>query len=319
MLSYFGGETPSPDLEQNRPNIRNDAKETEMPTDLAKVSDAEKTTILQAIDANTFIASKGQWDFRRGYGPFEFLLRTVPFALLWIYIFANRSKSPEGRADQYWLQQFSLLAIIWVCILHAAAYFPTPPCSVSLLYGSANRGYDYARQNFSHYQWCFVLIAIVVALYPIILFSAVLSRGGDPYMDLTLAERQLKNDWTGTFCFWMRFLLYWAFIIGMIYLLLITSVFLQCRWRLSYPGYWTWVVVRVSRMPLGGILFQEGENYDCGICFQSHYSVTGTDVVRLSCNENHVYHAGCMRSQIVDHSNMHCVLCHQKVDIAPKA
>lgn len=281
-----------------------------MPDDLAKVTDSEKNVILSAIEANKFTANKGQWDFRRGYGPFEFLLRTVPLAILWIYIYANPSKSPEGRADQYWLQQFSLLMIIWVCILHAAAYFPTPPCSFSLLYGQANRGYDYARQNFNHYQWCLVLIAIVVVFYPVILFSSVLSRGGNPYADLSHGETQLKNDWTGSFCWTLRFVFYYALILGMAYLLFITCVFLYCRWKLNYPGYWTWLVVRVSRLPLGGILFQEGENYDCGICFESHYSVMGTEVVRLSCNENHVYHAGCMRSQIADYSNMHCVLCH---------
>lgn len=74
--------------------------------------------------------------------------------------------------------------------------------------------------------------------------------------------------------------------------------------------------MRISKLPLGSIAFQEGESFDCGICYDSHYSVTGTKVVQLECG--HVYHSECMRAQIAGHSNKYCVLCHKPVNIVPK-
>jgi hypothetical protein len=69
----------------------------------------------------------GEWEFRRGFGSFEFMVRTISLAVLWIVCYLLEAKSPEGKADRTWLLNFSLLMIIGVSIVHMLAYFPTPP------------------------------------------------------------------------------------------------------------------------------------------------------------------------------------------------
>lgn len=89
--------------------------------------------------------------------------------------------------------------------------------------------------------------------------------------------------------------------------------FLIMSWILNhqrYPGQYTWIAQRLSRMPYGALFFEEGEYYDCGVCFEGIYK--GTTVVRLVCggDDRHVFHYDCILTQVSKHANQYCVLCH---------
>lgn len=312
MFSYFQN-TPEPDLEQNQPN---DAKDEPMPEGLSPVEASEKSALLSAITANKTRISHEVWDFRRGYGPREFMAYTIPAAILWIYCEMTVPGSPYGKADQHWLQNFCLLFIIWACIIHAAAYFPTPPCSLESMATGTRAGFSYAQQNFRAYHWCIALIAAVVLLYPIMGFYSVVMDGFDPYKDLSAGEKKVENDTSGNFFWMMRYWIHWGVLILIGYYVVMTATFLYIRKFQKYPGQYTWIAVRIGKLPLGAILFQE--KFDCGICFQGNILIEKCSVVRCACNPaNHIFHEECLRSQLVDHSNKYCVLCHKPIAIAP--
>lgn len=104
------------------------------------------------------------------------------------------------------------------------------------MYTSANQGYQYARSNFSHYQWCLVLIAFVVVLYPIMGFIALVRNGDNPYSDLSKSELALKNDNVGRFYWILRWALNWCLLFLIIYYLAIASVFIYIKKMQSFPG-----------------------------------------------------------------------------------
>lgn len=78
-----------------------------------------------------------------------------------------------------------------------------------------------------------------------------------------------------------------------VYLIFILLLLFVLRHIQRYPGQYTWIAMKISKLPYGALFFQEGEFFDCGICLEGIWS--GNDVCRLNCNQNHVYHAECLR------------------------
>lgn len=315
MFSYFQGPTPQPDLEHGK-NGLNDMDQP-MPEGLEAVDASTKATLLSQIDQNSFTPRKETWNFRRGYGTMEFVVQTAAAAIVWLYATFYVSQSPYGKADQMWLANFALMFIIWSCIVHAAAYFPTPPISVEAVSMSTREGFNYARQNWAAYNWCLCLIAVVVIFYPVMIFYGVIMTGFNPYENLSPEEKKLENDTTGNLSYLLRVGLHTAFMVLLAYMFIMFLVFMYIKNTRRFAGHHTWIAVRMGKLPLGAIFFYPGESFDCGICFEA----TGLgihDVVRCGCNQTHVYHSNCLRSQIADNNNKFCVLCHTEITIAPK-
>jgi len=219
------------------------------------------------------------------------MLTTVPLALLWIVAFFMNTTTPQGHADRAWIQTFSLLMIIFFCIIFAMAYFPKPTCSAENVASTSRLGYGYARENFQNYHWCGILIVAIVVLYPFIAFWALVMGGFNPYEHLSIPEQALSDSLVDKLVYFLRVGLHYALLFGILYMVAMAGALFYIKMRQSFPGQYTWVAVRMNKLPFGAVFFQEGENFDCGICYESIYSITGSKVVRLACNKDtHVFH-----------------------------
>ena len=87
--------------------------------------------------------------------------------------------------------------------------------------------------------------------------------------------------------------------------MLIVMIIIRSRTR--YPGNYVWMARIVSVLPYGSFFYEEGEYFDCGICLNGIWK--GEDVVALTCNEKHVFHADCLRKQVNVFSQKYCILC----------
>lgn len=172
----------------------------------------------------------GEWEFRRGFGTFEFMFRTITLAILWIVCYFVNAKSPEGKADREWLLTFSLLMIIGVSIVHMLAYFPSPPITCSRVGTASALAYNHARTNFEHYHWCGLFVALIVVLYPIILFLSLFTQGFNPYAHLSTPERAIKEGINEKMFWLLRFGLHCALLALICYMIILTGTYYYIKW-----------------------------------------------------------------------------------------
>lgn len=122
-----------------------------------------------------------------------------------------------------------------------------------------------------------------------------------------------EGGMTDRICYVFRLILHLYMLCMTVYLIIVTIVMYYIRVRQSYPGESTWLAKKISAMPYGALFFEEGEFFDCAICLEGIWK--GQSVCRLTCNQEdrHVFHTDCLRSQVANHNNQYCVLCHQPI------
>lgn len=137
-------------------------------------------------------------------------------------------------------------------------------------------------------------MVMIVIFYPIILFFSLMSDGFNPYDDLSHQEEKLEGGIQAQILYLFRVILHMALIVVSIYVFVMLITLFIIRRFSTYPGKYLWIAVKMSKMPYGSLFFEEGEFFDCGICISGHWK--GNQVVRLGCNNKHVYHAECLRT-----------------------
>lgn len=200
--------------------------------------------------------------------------------------------------------------IVFYTCLHALAYFPSQNFGgfAEMWEASAGRvAHSFNTWRDVHYCAC-LLVTIVVA-YPFVFFGYLIYDGFDPYRNLTTAEMKYKTSSVGqaSLLQMLRKCFHIILVLMTIYIALFLLLQFILKYARRYPGQHLWLVRKLSKLPYGPLFFQEGEFYDCGICMHGIWKEQR--VVALACDEKHVYHEECLRSQIEEFSNKYCVLC----------
>ena len=126
------------------------------------------------------------WNFRRGFGLKDFIVRIVFCVTLFCIVFWTKPGTPRGREDKEWLVTFSLIMIIFFVCIHSIAYFPQSQFTGKAELWDAGVG-RIARsyQGWNEMHWCAFIIMFIVGLYPFLLFGFLIYDGFNPYDELT--------------------------------------------------------------------------------------------------------------------------------------
>lgn len=89
------------------------------------------------------------------------------------------------------------------------------------------------------------------------------------------------------------------------YLIVLWLTLMTAR-KTQLNGNKSWLAMRIRSMPFGTLYFQEGLYFDCGICLKGFGS---SEVIGLTCHENHVYHPRCLKEYLSIRGNSACILC----------
>ena len=204
------------------------------------------------------------------------------------------------------------MMIILFAIIHAFAYLPTALFGGFSGFLSACRGrVSHAYSNWRDYHYCAALMVAIITIYPIIAFFSLIVDGFNPYDELTTYEMRIEGGMQADIVYLLRVILHTFILIATIYIFVMLIVIVTIRHVQKYPGQYTGVALSMSKRPYGALFFEEGEYFDCGICLAGIWK--GSDVVRLGCDEKHVFHEKCLRDQISGFGNKYCVICHAPV------
>ena len=99
------------------------------------------------------------------------------------------------------------------------------------------------------------LIVLVAISYPFIVFFTLIYDGFNPYSELTHAEMKMEGGVQADIVYICRRALHIFLIIVSVYLLLMLFTLYILRHIQSYPGQYTWIVVKFSRWPYGALFF----------------------------------------------------------------
>ena len=147
--------------------------------------------------------------------------------------------------------------------------------------------------------------------YPFIVFFTLIVDGFNPYDELTYAQMKLEGGLQADLVYVFRVVLHIFLLVTTIYMVFMLILMYCLRHWQSYPGQYTWIAKKITYLPYGSLMFEEGEYFDCGICLSGIWS--GTEVCRL--NSGHVYKAECLVNQVRTHGNKYCVLSHQPISV----
>lgn len=255
MFSYFTGteETPKPDLEQNRASV---VIGEPISQELQAIDETERSTLCANIESNKYVRRTGQWQFRRDWGVREFLMRCVVLLGLFLIAYMCKPSTPRGREDREWVILFSLVMMIAFACLHAIAYLPAAIFGgFSDMMGICMGRINHAVENWRDYQYVVALVVLVAVAYPFIVFFTLIYDGFNPYSELTHAEMRMEGGVKDDIVFIFRYALHIFLIVVTVYLLLMLFTLYILRHIQSYPGQYTWIVVKFSRWPYGALFF----------------------------------------------------------------
>ena len=243
-------------MEQNRPTAGSSSAGDQLPNELAVIDQKEKETLLANIAENKYPRRQGEWQTRRDFGVREFLFRVVCLTVLYIFAYFTNPKSPCGREDKKWLQTFSIMMILMFAVIHALAYLPSAIFASFSDFVNAVRGrVSHAYANWRDYHYCAALMAAIMIVYPVLLFFALVVEGFNPYADLEQSEIKREGGMNGQIVFIFRYVLHLFLVIGLSYLTVMLVTMFVIRNLSRYPGHYTWVAVKMSRMPYGSLFF----------------------------------------------------------------
>ena len=146
--------------------------------------------------------------------------------------------------------------IIWFAVLHSIAYLPAAIFGgFSDMVGICKGRINHAVENWRDYQYVVALIVLVVVAYPFIVFFTLIYDGFNPYSELTHAEMKLEGGLQADIVYIFRRVLHAFLLIVTIYMLMMILTLYVLRHIQSYPGQYTWIVIKFSRWPYGALFF----------------------------------------------------------------
>ena len=259
MASYFSSAAPETDLEKSTP-VDSANYNNGIPDGLSAIDASEKQTLVTKIDANKYPRQSQTWVFRSDFGPKEFLMRSLALGGLFFLAYTTDPGTPRGREDKEWLESFAVVMILWYVCLHALAYLPSMIFgSFGDLWSACTGQMSHALENYRDYQYCAAIIVLAMIFYPFIMFFYIIYDGFNPYDELTTAERKLEGGQTAKIVYMFRVILHLYMLLTTIYLICLMLMMYCLRQAGRYPGQYTWIAKKVSRMPYGPIFFEAGE------------------------------------------------------------
>ena len=161
--------------------------------------------------------------------------------------------------------------LIYFTCLQAFAYFPTalfgnfPNCLEDAL--NMQQGHN-ARQTGSmtgKQAYCTALLAILLAVWPLLAFVFFMKQGFNPYEELSKEEMAVKGGSFAPLLAAGRTFCHYFLIILTVYLIALWVMIILIR-NIQRNGNKVWMALKIRAMPFGSLYFQEGLYFDCGIC-----------------------------------------------------
>jgi len=202
--------------------------------------------------------------------------------------------------------------LVYIVCLHAFAFFPYslfgnfPNCLEDSL-NMQNSGNNSIRRSFvsnPSQGYCTALLALILAIWPLMAFFFFIKQGFDPYEDLSQQEKAVSGGSFASFLVLSRTLCHYFITVFTIYLIALWVTIVLAR-SSSKNGDKVWIAKKVRSLPFGCLFFQEGLYFDCGICMLVF--AAEEDLVGLVCEETHVFHPKCL-AEYLQTKNV-CNLC----------